>query len=185
MRGHACACPFLDLAGEKFNLFSSAQMKIYAAKYVSSWLLLQEVPQANVLMQQERQWLFMNRNDFIAKADEWMCRATGGALGFSDNDLFIIEHEDAPGDFIFENEDFVAGKYYYQVAPVTDLSGEPLPIDITSEELQNPKRCLNFYIVGVGRKYYVTRTEYELDYYDSVDYEIITAEEFVAACAQC
>ncbi len=43
MRGHACACPFLDLAGEKFNLFSSAQMKIYAAKYVSSWLLLQEV----------------------------------------------------------------------------------------------------------------------------------------------
>lgn len=79
----------------------------------------------------------------------------------------------------------MAGKYYYQVAPVTDLSGEPLPIDIAPDEFQNPKRCLNFYIVGVGRKYYVTRTEYELDYYDSVDYEIITAEEFVAACAQC
>ena len=37
---------------------------------------------------------------------------------------------------------------------------------------------------GVGRKVYVTRTEYELEYYDSVNYEILTAEEYIKACEE-
>lgn len=132
----------------------------------------------------ERQWKIMSRNDFIAKANEWIRGATGGALGFSDNDLFIIEHEEAPGDFIFENEDFVAGKYFYQIVPVIDHNGETVPPGISNKELRNPNRCLNFYIIGVGRKVYVTRTEYELEYYDSVNYEILTAEEYIKACEE-
>lgn len=67
----------------------------------------------------------MNRNDFIAKANEWMRGATGGALGFSDNDLFIIEHEEAPGDFIFENEDFVVGKYFFRLCQLLTITAKP------------------------------------------------------------
>lgn len=126
----------------------------------------------------------MNRNEFIAKANEWMRTATGGTLGFGDNDLFIIEHEEAPGDFIFENEDFVAGKYYYQVVPVVEPNGKIVPPDLSLEELRNPSRCLNFYIIGVGRKIYASLTEYELEYYDPVNYEIVTAEEYIKACEE-
>lgn len=49
----------------------------------------------------ERQWKIMNRNDFIAKANEWIRGATGGALGFSDNDLFIIQKHSQ--QYIFNN----------------------------------------------------------------------------------
>lgn len=86
----------------------------------------------------------MNRNDFIAKANEWIRGATGGALGFSDNDLFIIEHEEAPGDFIFENEDFVAGKYFYQIVPVIDHNGETVPPDIPIKNCEIPTVALIF-----------------------------------------
>ena len=43
---------------------------------------------------------------------------------------------------------------------------------------------VNLCRIGVGRKVYVTRTEYELEYYDSVNYEILTAEEYIKACEE-
>lgn len=69
-----------------------------------------------------------------------------------------LEHSDADGDFIFENELLVIGKYFY----ILDLKK---PNGISEK--------LNFCIYGVGIKCNVTAFDYELETYENFEYVII------------
>ncbi len=74
------------------------------------------------------------------------------------NVLDELERSDVHGDFIYENESVVIGKYFYAL------------------DLQKPngqKERLNFCIYGIGVKCNVSALDYELESYENFEYVIL------------
>lgn len=72
--------------------------------------------------------------------------------------LSIVEHSDADGGLIYEDDHIAIGKYFYSMQ-LEKKNGE-------TEELR-------FCIYSLYTKFYVTPDNYEFDSYENLDYMII------------
>ena len=95
----------------------------------------------------------MNRTDFIRHIETNYC--CGGDF---ENILDEIEHSDADGDFIFENDSIVIGKYFYNFG-LRNLTGA--------------ENTLHFCIYGIGEKENITPDDYELKTYENFVYVLL------------
>lgn len=95
----------------------------------------------------------MNRTDFIRLIEtNYFCS------GDFENILDEIEHSEADGDFIFENDSIVIGKYFY---------------NFEIKNLIGAENTLHFYIYGIGQKENVTPDDYELKTYENYEYVLL------------
>ena len=93
----------------------------------------------------------MKRKEFKNYLKQWY-KAEGNA----DIEKIVceIEKQDAEGDFIFENDTVVIGKYLHSF---TAGNGKKVKI----------------IIYGIGQKYHLTENDYELDSYTEFEYIIL------------
>lgn len=86
----------------------------------------------------------MSKEEFKQYLKQWYINNSKDKLMhtnyFVDKRLHEIETSDSEGDFIFENNNVVIGKYFYC---------EELPKTVTAD---NQSRLLRFYIYGLGTK---------------------------------
>jgi len=93
----------------------------------------------------------MKRNEFVNYLKQW-CDAD--CIVDIENIVCEIEKQDAEGDFIFENDTVVIGKYLHSFK-----SGKEKEVKII--------------IYGIGEKYNITENDYELDSYTEFEYIIL------------
>ena len=95
----------------------------------------------------------MKRTEFIKHIKmNYCCNESAEEL------ISRVEQSDVNGDFIFENEFIVIGKYYYSL------------------DLQNKcgeKETLHFCIFGLGIKHLDPHDDYELQSYENFEYIIL------------
>lgn len=99
----------------------------------------------------------MNREEFKDYLKKWYSLNSNKVISevFAETLLHSIEKTETAGDFIFEDDSIVLGRYCYSCK-----------IDNTDKEL-----C--FVIYGIGRKFNITDEDYELESYNETEYIIL------------
>ena len=107
----------------------------------------------------------MNRKAFVKKLNKWyICNSNEPethTVQYAGSELLKLEKAEAQGDFIYESDSCVIGRYYYSITILPEASKD------------SRIKELHFCAYGFGTKYNITDNDYELADYSEFEYVIL------------